>query len=244
MVSSRCGGRQSRACRRLCPRWRHYATLPGRATRRTRSTLVAELPRLEPVAQWRAGQARYPADRTARRQARIIPALPQPRSSFMRKFSSMLAVVFVLSAAPAFGQTAPNDSMAAARELIGTMKAADTFKAIMPSIVQTLKPAIVQNRPEVERDYDAMMPILIDGMSARLNEVIDKVPSLYARVFTASELREITAFYRGPAGQKFVNSQTLIMQESMVIGQQFGQTVAREMQSRIIEELRKRGHKI
>ena len=48
----------------------------------------------------------------------------------------------------------------------------------------------------------------------------------------------------GPAGQKFVNNQTLIMQESMAIGQQFGQAVAREMQSRLIEELRKRGHKI
>ena len=30
----------------------------------------------------------------------------------------------------------------------------------------------------------------------------------------------------------------------MAIGQKFGQSVATEMQSRIIEELRKRGHKI
>jgi hypothetical protein len=81
-------------------------------------------------------------------------------------------------------------------------------------------------------------------MNARLNEVIDKVAALYARVFTANELREITAFYRGPTGQKFVKNQTTIMQESMAIGQEFGQSVAREMQSRIIEELRKRGHKI
>jgi uncharacterized protein len=163
----------------------------------------------------------------------------------MRKFSSLLAlVVFMLSAAPILAQTPPADAVAAARELIVTMKAADTFKAIMPSIVAALKPAIVQNRPEVERDYDAIMPILIGGMSARLNEVIDQVAALYARVFTAAELREITAFYRGPAGQKFVNNQTLIMQESMAIGQQFGQTVAREMQTRIIEELRKRGHNI
>jgi hypothetical protein len=163
----------------------------------------------------------------------------------MRQFSSMLAfVALLLSAAPALSQTPPDDSIAAARELIVTMQAADTFKAILPSIVKALKPAIVQNRPDVDRDYDAIMPIILDGMNARLNEVIDKVAALYARVFTANELREITAFYRGPTGQKFVKNQTTIMQESMAIGQGFGQSVAREMQSRIIEELRKRGHKI
>jgi hypothetical protein len=163
----------------------------------------------------------------------------------MGKFSSMLAfVALLLSAAPALSQTPPVDAVAAARELIVTMKAADTFKAILPSIMKTLKPAIVQNRPEVERDYDAIIPIMMEGMTARVNEVLDKVAALYARVFTVDELHEITAFYRGPTGQKFVNSQTVIMQESMAIGQQFGQTVARELQSRIIEELRKRGHKI
>jgi len=163
----------------------------------------------------------------------------------MRRFSSLLALVaLLLSAAPTLAQTPPADAVAAARELIVTMKAADTFKAILPSIVKALKPAIVQNRPEVDRDFDAVMPILLEGMSARVNEVIDQVATLYARVFTAAELREITAFYRGPTGQKFVNNQTVIMQESMTIGQQFGQTVARELQSRVIEELRKRGHKI
>jgi hypothetical protein len=34
------------------------------------------------------------------------------------------------------------------------------------------------------------------------------------------------------------------MQDSMAIGQKFGQSVATEMQNRIVEELRKRGHKI
>jgi hypothetical protein len=34
------------------------------------------------------------------------------------------------------------------------------------------------------------------------------------------------------------------MQESMAIGQKFGQSVAGELRNRIVEELRKRGHKI
>jgi len=160
-----------------------------------------------------------------------------------RSLAAYLAV-FLLAAGPAFPQSPPPDAMAAARELVVTMQMADQFKAIMPTIVKGLKSAIVQNRPQVERDYDAIMPLLLEGMNARVSEVIDQIAALYARTFTAAELRELVAFYQGPVGQKFVRSQALLMQESMAIGQQFGQSVAKEMQDRIIEELRKRGHKI
>jgi len=152
----------------------------------------------------------------------------------------------LLAASSARAQSpAPSpEAMAAARELLVTMRAADNFKAIMPAIMSSLKPAIVQNRPQVERDYDALVPILLAGMDARLNEMIDRVAALYARTFTTDELREVVAFYRGPTGQKFVQRMPLIMQESMLIGQRFGQSVSTEIRDRMIEELRKRGHNI
>jgi hypothetical protein len=114
----------------------------------------------------------------------------------------------------------------------------------MPAIMQQLKPAIVQNRPQVERDYDAIVPLLLDSMNARVNEIIDQIAALYARNFSVEELREVVAFYRGPTGQKFVQKLPLITQESMVIGQRFGQSIGAEIRGRIVEELRKRGHDI
>jgi hypothetical protein len=60
--------------------------------------------------------------------------------------------ICLLAAGPAGAQAPPPDALAAARELIVTMRAADYFKTILPAIVQQLKPAIVQNRPQVERD--------------------------------------------------------------------------------------------
>jgi hypothetical protein len=149
-----------------------------------------------------------------------------------------------LASGPTRAQTPAPDAMTAARELVTTMKAADQFKALLPIIIKNLKPAIVQNRPEIDRDYDTIMPLLLGGMTARVNEIVDEITAVYARNFTADELREVTAFYRGPTGQKFLEKQPVIMQDSMAIGQKFGQSVATEMQSRIVEELRKRGHKI
>ena len=72
-------------------------------------------------------------------------------------------------------------------------------------------------------------------MNARVNEIIDQVAALYARNFTAAELNEVVAFYRGPTGQKFIQKLPLITQESMVIGQRFGQSIAAELRSRIVD---------
>ena len=165
----------------------------------------------------------------------------------MRGYSRTLVAgltVFLLAAGPALAQSPAPDAMTAARELVTTMRTADQFKAIMPVIIQNLKPAIVQNRPEVARDLDAVMPLMLEGMSARVNEIVDEITALYARTFSVEELNAITAFYRSPVGQKFLLKLPAITQESMVIGQKFGQSVASEMQERIVEELRKRGHKL
>src|SRR5262249_44015645 len=139
---------------------------------------------------------------------RYDPSTSADRRIFMRKHSWMLTVCLVagLSAAgPARAQTPSPDAIAAAHELIVTMRAADFSKTIMPALMQTLKPATVKDRPQVERDYDAIVPLLLEGMNARVNEVIEEIAAaVYARNFTANELREAVAFYRGPTGQKFV----------------------------------------
>jgi hypothetical protein len=150
----------------------------------------------------------------------------------------------LLAAAPARAQSPDPDAMAAARELLTTMKFSEQFKAILPVVIQNLKSAIVQNRPEVERDYDAIMPLILQGMTARLDELGEATAKVYAANFTAGELRDITAFYRTPTGQKFLQKLPVVTQQSMAIGQRFGQAVTGELQSRITEELRKRGHKI
>jgi uncharacterized protein len=174
------------------------------------------------------------------------PATSADRRDFMRKHSCMLTVCLMvgLFAAPARAQTPSPDALAAAHELIVTMRSVDFFKAIMPAMMQGLKPAIVQNRPQVERDYDAIVPLMLEGMNARLNEVIEQIAAVYARNFSADELREAVAFYRGPTGQKFVQKLPAITQESMAIGQRFGQSIASELRGRMIDELRKRGHNI
>jgi hypothetical protein len=88
------------------------------------------------------------------------------------------------------------------------------------------------------------MPHLLERMAARSGEIVDLTAAIYARNFSADEIRQVTAFYRTPVGQRFLDKLPAITQESMAMGQQWGQSIAAEMRDKIIEELRKRGHKL
>ena len=74
----------------------------------------------------------------------------------------LAALLFSLMSVRA--QSPVSETEAAARELITTMKLDEQFKSLMPAIMKTIKPAIVQNRPDVERGFDALMPVLMAGM--------------------------------------------------------------------------------
>jgi uncharacterized protein len=153
-----------------------------------------------------------------------------------------LLAVIAFSPVPSLAQTPTSESVAAAKELIATMKLDEQFKALMPMILNNLKPAIVQNRPDVDKDFDALAPALISGFAARMNELTDAVVAVYASNFSAEELRAATAFYRTPAGQKFLQKTPLVTQQTMAAGQKFGQSVGAEAQKRMMDELRSKGH--
>jgi hypothetical protein len=162
-------------------------------------------------------------------------------SNRLFRVAGLFAAVLLLTA-PARAQSPSLESIAVAKELINTINLADQFKNLMPMIMKNLKPAIVQGRSEIDRDYDAMVPILLEASQARIGELIEAVAIIYSSNFSAEELRAVIAFYKTPVGQKFLQKQPFMMQQTMTVGQKFGQSIAADMQKRMMEELRKKGH--
>jgi hypothetical protein len=145
---------------------------------------------------------------------------------------------------PAYPQSLSPEAAAAARELVEAARTTEQFKTLLPLMLQQMKPVVVQDRPEVERDYDKIVPLLMELANRQVGEFAEEVAALYARNFTTEEIRQVTAFYRSPTGQKFLDKTPVVAQESMAMGQKFGQRIVQELQGRMREELRKRGHNI
>lgn len=153
---------------------------------------------------------------------------------------SVLVFVAVVTAGAAGAQTALSgapspENSAAAHQLIQVMRATDQFKAVLPIIEQNLKKAIVQDRPEVEKQYDAMMPVFTQKVQDRVGQMTDTIADIYARNFTLKELQDLIAFYQSPTGQKFLEKQPAIVQATMAAGSAFGQSVVNDIQQQMGE---------
>ena len=137
------------------------------------------------------------------------------------------------------------DAVAAATELIITMRITDSFIRWLPGMLQDMKPLVTRGRPEIERDFDVAASVVLDATKARIAElVVPTIAGVYARNFTVSEMREMAAFYRSPTGQKFMDRSPVVTQETGMISENMGYAIAREMHQRMIEELRKLGQKL
>ncbi len=153
-------------------------------------------------------------------------------------------LVLSMSLGPVGAQALSVETATAARELVAIMRLDRQFKEIMPSVTQLLKGMITRGNPLAERDYDALIPRMLEAMTERFSEFAELQAAIYARHFTADELRELIAFYQQPIGQKLVDKMPAITQQGMALGQVFGRQVGEELGKRMVEELRKKGHNL
>lgn len=164
-----------------------------------------------------------------------------------RRFLMMPGLVAVMICAlicDVVAQTPSPEAMNAARTLVAAMKLDAKYKAMLPTILLGIKPVLVQDRPEIERDYDAVTSTAIDIYAPYCDAMRDGVAALYAGSFSADELRQIEAFYRTPAGQKLLEKAPGIAQQSEDLVQEISRRAADELKLRLTETLRQKGHRL
>ena len=162
----------------------------------------------------------------------------------MSRYLSMIGgILFCLTVSTA-AQTPSPDAMSAARDLVTTMKLSDQYRALLPAIVLSLRPIVAQDRPEIERDYDAMTAAIVDAYAPFYNEMLEGAAAVYASNFTAEELHQMDSFYRLPVGQKLLEKSSALAQQTSQIGQEVSRKATDELRRRLTDALRQRGHKL
>ncbi|CCE07266.1 conserved exported hypothetical protein [Bradyrhizobium sp. STM 3843] len=157
----------------------------------------------------------------------------------------LMIVAMVLALTGHAGAQAPSpEALEAARNLVVTMKLADQYKAMLPTILLGIKPVLVQDRPEIERDYEAMAATVGDAYTPFYQAMVDRVAALYASAFTIDELHQIEAFYRTAVGQKLLEKVPALAQQREVVVQDISRKAADELKARLTDALRQKGHKL
>ena len=155
-----------------------------------------------------------------------------------------IAAILLLLIGGASAQAPSPEAMDVARKLVATLKIADQYRALLPQLLLKLRPVVAQDRPEIERDYDAMTAPGADIYAPFFAAMVDQIAAVYAASFTLEELRQIEAFYAQPAGQKLLTQSDALAQASAQIAQDVSQKAADQLKQRLIEALRQKGHKL
>jgi uncharacterized protein len=155
----------------------------------------------------------------------------------------LIASMLLFSTCVAPAQTPSPEAMTAARSLVTTLKLTDQYKAQLAVILLGLKPALTQDRPEIERDYDALMPTIADAYSPYYTAMVDAAATVYANNYTVEELRELEAFYRRPVGKKFLEKSQAIAEQVTRVGQDASRKATDDLRTRLTELLRQKTHK-
>lgn len=93
-------------------------------------------------------------------------------------------------------------------------------RTLLPQFLGMLRQAFPGAPPAVMQAFDEEIK---RELQAATPELIDEMAALYARNFTREEVEAMIAFWQTPAGRKMAQLLPRITQESLVLGQSWGQ---------------------
>ena len=129
----------------------------------------------------------------------------------------------VLATACLLSQTAVTAEPASAQSIKHMMQMTGAGDIGMQMINQML-PALKNMAPDAPDSFWVDVMAEIDT-----NEIEDLVIPVYQKYLTEADIQAINNFYQTPSGKKLIKVQPSMIQESFVIGQQWGQGVAKKI---------------
>jgi len=154
----------------------------------------------------------------------------------------IICSILLFSTCVAPAQAPSPEAMNAARSLVTTLGLSDQYKALLPVILLSLKPVLTQERPEMERAFDAVLPKMAEVYAPYYTAMVDAAAAVYANTFTVDELRDIEVFYSRPAGKKLLEKSQVIAQQTTQVGQETGRKATEALRARLTELLRQTAH--
>jgi hypothetical protein len=133
------------------------------------------------------------------------------------------------------------DRLAAARDLLVATNTDAQFSTVIPLMFGQMKQAIPSSSPQMKEELDKVFEEVQNQFIVRRAEVLDEIANLYARKFSAEEMKALADFYRTEIGQKFINAMPELTAEAIKLGNAWGRRIAMDAERKVRDEMKKRG---
>ena len=132
----------------------------------------------------------------------------------------------------------------AARDVIIGSGIVRSFDGFIPQFVDQARTTMGSTRPELIKDLEEIAKTLPPRLNDLRSEIIEIGARVYANRLTEPELKEVAAFFKTPAGAKYVSSQPQILEELFGEMQGWTQRLGVRVVELFREELQKRGRDV
>lgn len=142
-------------------------------------------------------------------------------------------------------ETVPPAKDADIRKLLEVTGALKIGNMMTESVVKQMSESFAQSRPDFPAalvDSLAMdvSRIFSQGISVK-GGLMDQMVPLYHRQFTHEEIKGLLAFYQSPLGKKVAQTLPALTQESMKLGQEWGEALGPKIESAVHARMKKAG---
>ncbi|MFC0217909.1 DUF2059 domain-containing protein [Pseudochelatococcus lubricantis] len=130
-----------------------------------------------------------------------------------------------------------------ARDVVILSGIARTFDGMLPTFADQVRQTYI-TRPEISADLNAVLEQLKPELEARKQDILTASARILANRINEQNLTEIRAFFQSTAGQQYVATQPLVLEDLFGAMNTWVGDVSAFIVSRAREEMRKKGHDI
>lgn len=140
---------------------------------------------------------------------------------------------------PARAQEPSEDQIKAARSAITALGVTDQFDRILPMIAERLKVQQIQAFPDLQQQVTDIVDAKALALVQRRADLERESATIYAKTFSAQELKDIAAFYHTDAGKKLLKDGPIAMRELLKAADIWGAGIDRDLNASVAAELQK-----
>ena len=156
-----------------------------------------------------------------------------------------LALLCGSLAVPAWAEDPPSPEALQAAQELSAIVSGDTVSQMSGAMTAQIWPSI-ENSLATKVDAATLAELRDEftrEVAAFANETVKFAPPVYARHFTAQELRELVAFYKTPTGVKALHTMPQVMTDVMAQMGPRVQAFEQDLNAKIIAIMEKHGYK-
>ena len=132
-------------------------------------------------------------------------------------------------------------ALQAAKDLLAVKNVAQVYGGAVPNIIERAKAQLLGNNLNYQKDLNEVAVTIAQQAAGKEKEIGEQMAKIYANDFTEQEMKDLTAFYKSPLGQKVLSEEPKSIQASMTFMGQWAQSFGEGVLAQFRAEMAKRG---